>query len=531
MKLFSQQSLPRSFRNIGIAVLLLLAFAVIQAVILRQVCSRGMVAVNSVDKEGLPSLRHVAALQESLALYRLASYEWLFVQENEKAGRAKRAEELRQQSLALIADLQKLFPTGPVAAEIKSVDEAFTATVTVQDSVRKLVDSDFVAAMKALDTDVPPRIAALNSATSKLKETCYEASTTQVRDAVGGFASIQSKAFGFGSAMVGLTIVTTLLVTLVARQTRKRIAGILGPLYEGSETVTHTAANVSSISAKLSSNASSQAASVEETSASVEEIRSMVNKNSDHATAARSLAREAFQAATDGEKGMNELSKAMDDIKASSDKTTKIVKSIEEIAFQTNLLALNAAVEAARAGEAGLGFAVVADEVRNLAHRATAAAQETAQSIEEARRRSEHGVVTTRTAADGLHHIVERVGRVDELVEQIATASSEQSRGVAQVNEAMSAIDRSVQATAAEADQSALSAQRLSDQAHALRTAVADLVSFTDYDRATAPITTAPAYEAVETVSPARQPSFKAKPKAAAPNRDQRSEAMFASQD
>lgn len=531
MKLFSQQSLPRSFRNIGIAVLLLLAFAVIQAVILRQVCSRGMVAVNSVDKEGLPSLRHVAALQESLALYRLASYEWLFVQENEKAGRAKRAEELRQQSLGLIADLKKLFPDGLVAEEIKAVDAAFTATVTVQDSVRKLVDSDFVAAMKALDTDVPPRIAALNSATSKLKETCYEASTTQVRDAVGGFASIQSKAFGFGSAMVGLTIVTTLLVTLVARQTRQRIAGILGPLYEGSETVTHTAANVSSISGKLSANASSQAASVEETSASVEEIRSMVNKNSDHATAARSLAREAFQAATAGEKGMNELSKAMDDIKASSDKTTKIVKNIEEIAFQTNLLALNAAVEAARAGEAGLGFAVVADEVRNLAHRATAAAQETAQSIEEARRRSEHGVVTTRTAAEGLHHIVERVGRVDELVEQIATASSEQSRGVAQVNEAMSAIDRSVQATAAEADQSALSAQQLNDQAHALRTAVADLVSFTDYDRAITPVTAAPAHEAMGTVSPARQPSFKPKAKAAAPNRDQRAEAMFASQD
>jgi methyl-accepting chemotaxis protein len=528
MKAFSRQSLPRSFRHIGIAVLSLLVFAVIQAVILNRVCRNGKTAIGSMEHEGLPSLRQVAALRESLALYRLASYEWLFVQEGEKAGRAKRAEELRQESLGLIADLKKLFPEGPVAENLKAVDVALTETVAVQDRVRKLVDADFVAAMKALDSEVPPRITALNEATSKLKEACYQVSTSRVRNAVAGFDSIQSNAFGFGVATVGLTIGTTVLVMWVARQTRKRISGILGPLYEGSETVTHAAANVSSISAKLSANASSQAASVEETSASVEEIRSMVHKNSDHATAARALAREAFQAATAGEQGMNELSRAMDEIKASSDKTTKIVKNIEEIAFQTNLLALNAAVEAARAGEAGLGFAVVADEVRNLAHRATAAAQETAQSIEESRRRSEHGVVTTHSAAAGLHQIVERVGRVDELVEQIATASSEQSRGVAQVNEAMSEIDRSVQATAGEADESAHAAQRLNDQANALRNAVADLVAFTDYDRAGG--TVLPASEPQQS-TPARSPATPKLKAKAAPDRDQLSDAMFAAHD
>lgn len=483
MKGFNQRSLRRSFWHIRYAVLLLLVFAVIQAAVLRRVCSQGRTAVGSMENEGLPSLRHVAALQESLALYRLASYEWLFVQEGEKAARAKKADELRQQSLTLVGDLKKLFPAGPAAEKVKAVETAFAETVAVQDRVRKLVDADFATAMKALDSEVPPRIAALNDATGKLKETCYEVSTSRVRNAVAGFASINTNSFGFGIATVGLTIGTVLLVAFVARQTRNRISGILDPLYEGSETVTHAASNVSSISAKLSAAGASQAASVEETSASLEEIRSMVQKNSEHATSARTLAREAFQAATEGEKGMTELSKAMDEIKASSDKIARILKSIEEIAFQTNLLALNAAVEAARAGEAGLGFAVVADEVRNLAHRASAAAQETAQSIEESLRRSEHGVITTRHVAAGLHHIVEKVGRVDELVEQIASASSEQSRGVAQVNGAMGEIDRSAQATAAEADQSALAAQRLDEQARALRTAVDDLVAFVDYQR------------------------------------------------
>ena len=514
MRGLNQRTLRRSFWNIRFAVLLLLAFAVIQAVMLRQVCSHGQAAVGSMENEGLPSLRQVAALQESLALYRLASYEWLFVQESEKAARAKKADELRQQSLTLVGELKKLFPAGATAEQVGAVEAAFTETVKVQDRVRKLVDSDFATAMKALDAEVPPRIAALNDATGKLKETCYEVSTSRVRNAVAGFASINTNSFGFGIATVALTIGTTLLVAFVARQTRNRISGILDPLYEGSETVTHAASNVSSISAKLSSAGASQAASVEETSASLEEIRSMVQKNSEHATSARTLAREAFQAATEGEKGMTELSKAMDEIKASSDKIARILKSIEEIAFQTNLLALNAAVEAARAGEAGLGFAVVADEVRNLAHRASAAAQETAQSIEESLRRSEHGVVTTRHVATGLHHIVEKVGRVDELVEQIASASSEQSRGVAQVNGAMGEIDRSAQATAAEADQSALAAQRLDEQARALRTAVDDLVAFVDYQRSTTAVAAADA-----PTLPAKTVS-RFKPSPSAPQRD-----------
>jgi methyl-accepting chemotaxis protein len=237
---------------------------------------------------------------------------------------------------------------------------------------------------------------------------------------------------------------------------------------------------------KLSEAGSSQAASVEETSASMEEIRSMVKSNSENATTAKGLAREAFQAAGDGEREMTELSRAMDEIKASSDNIAKILKNIEEIAFQTNILALNAAVEAARAGEAGLGFAVVADEVRNLAQRASSAARETATSIEESLKRSRRGVDITSRVATGLQTIVGKARRVDELVEQIANACSEQSRGVEQVNSAMTQIDHVSQATASEADQSAAAAAQLNEQAKALRSAVDELIAFVDYSRAAA---------------------------------------------
>src|SRR3990172_8534028 len=88
----------------------------------------------------------------------------------------------------------------------------------------------------------------------------------------------------------------------------------------------------------------------------------------------------------------DEMRTAMNSIKAASDDVSKIIRTIDEVAFQTNILALNAAVEAARAGEAGLGFAVVADEVRNLAQRSAQAARETAVKIEEAIQKSEHGV-------------------------------------------------------------------------------------------------------------------------------------------
>jgi methyl-accepting chemotaxis protein len=172
---------------------------------------------------------------------------------------------------------------------------------------------------------------------------------------------------------------------------------------------------------------------------------------------------------------MTEMKQAMDAIKDSSATIAKIVKTIDEIAFQTNILALNAAVEAARAGEAGAGFAVVAEEVRSLAQRSAGAAKETAAKIEESVARSEHGVAISAKVATSFEEIVVKARKVDELVGEIATASTEQRQAIGQVTTAVSQMDKVTQTNAAGAEETASASEELSAQAEVMRESVGSL--------------------------------------------------------
>jgi methyl-accepting chemotaxis protein len=146
---------------------------------------------------------------------------------------------------------------------------------------------------------------------------------------------------------------------------------------------------------------------------------------------------------------MGELIDSMDRISKASEETSKIVKTIDEIAFQTNLLALNAAVEAARAGEAGAGFAVVADEVRNLAMRAAEAAKDTSGLIEGTVKRVDEGSVLVSTTNEAFQKVSESSSKVAELLGEISAASGEQSSGIDQINKAVTEMDKVVQSNAA----------------------------------------------------------------------------------
>lgn len=205
----------------------------------------------------------------------------------------------------------------------------------------------------------------------------------------------------------------------------------------------------------------------------------MTRRNAENAQAATELARQTHRAADQGASSIEAMSRAMDSIKASSDDTAKIIRTIDEIAFQTNLLALNAAVEAARAGEAGMGFAVVAEEVRNLAQRSAVAARETAARIEESLRRTNEGVTLSASVAAGLREIAIKARKVDELVAQVAGASQEQSQGIEQLNAAVGQMDRVTQSNAAGAEESASAAEELNAEAAALNRAVAVLLQLT----------------------------------------------------
>ncbi len=278
---------------------------------------------------------------------------------------------------------------------------------------------------------------------------------------------------------LGLTVILSLLVsTTIVRSLKKTLRRVVDDLGEGAEQVAAASSEVATASQTLAEGASEQAASLEETGASLEEMTSMVRRNAEAANKAKSLANETRVAADSGTSAMAEMQSAMNDIKTSSADIAKIVKSIDEIAFQTNILALNAAVEAARAGEAGLGFAVVADEVRNLAQRSAASAKETSEKIEDAISKSERGVQISAKVAENFSQITLKTREVDQYVAEIATASNEQAQGIAQVNTAVTQMDKVTQANAASAEESASASQELNAQAGAVKDSLRTLRGF-----------------------------------------------------
>ncbi len=180
---------------------------------------------------------------------------------------------------------------------------------------------------------------------------------------------------------------------------------------------------ISSGSQSLSQSSSEQASALEEISSSLQ-----TKQNTSNAQEARRLSEAARTSTLKGVDSMQRLSAAMDQIKASSDSTAKIVKTIDEIAFQTNLLALNAAVEAARAGDAGKGFAVVAEEVRNLAMRSAEAAKNTSTLIEESVHKAEGGVSINQEVLKNLQEINEHTNKLAADVSVVVVAGGWSSK-------------------------------------------------------------------------------------------------------
>jgi methyl-accepting chemotaxis protein len=238
------------------------------------------------------------------------------------------------------------------------------------------------------------------------------------------------------------------------------------------ERVAAASSQIRSGSQTLSQGASEQAGSIEEVSSSLHEVASMTKQNSDNAKEARSLSKVAESSVEAGVESMKRLSEAIGRIKASSDSTAKIIKTIDEIAFQTNLLALNAAVEAARAGDAGKGFAVVAEEVRNLAMRSAEAAKNTANLIEGSVKNSEGGVALNQEVLKNLGDISSQVKKVGVVMAEIAEASEQQTLGVDQVNTVIGRMSLVTQQIASNAEESASGAEELSKQADDFKTMV-----------------------------------------------------------
>jgi len=274
---------------------------------------------------------------------------------------------------------------------------------------------------------------------------------------------------------IGL-IVGISLALLIARGIISILSGITQCLDEGAEQVASASGQISSSSQAQAEGASEQAASIEETSSSLEQMSSMTKQNASNASNADNLSTESNIAVNESKKSMSELTDSMNDISKASEETSRIIKTIDEIAFQTNLLALNAAVEAARAGEAGAGFAVVADEVRNLAMRAASAAKDTSGLIEGTTAKVAHGASLVEKTNQVFQKVEDNTGKVASLVAEISAASKDQSDGIEQINRAISAMDKVTQQNASNAEESAAASEEMNSQAEQMKSMVDELV-------------------------------------------------------
>ena len=251
----------------------------------------------------------------------------------------------------------------------------------------------------------------------------------------------------------------------IAGGVEKSLKNIINTLSLSTMNISSSATQLNDASESLATGSSRQAAAIEETSATMNETSSMVAQNAENTRVASQIATTSLNEVNDAGRVMGDLMTTMGELKESSDKVGKIVKTIDDIAFQTNLLAINATVEAARAGgDAGRSFAVVAQEVRSLAQRSADSSRETAEIIEK-------NIALTDTSRKGAEQVMTIAGsnaknieNLNKLISEINAASEEQASGIKQINIAISQMEKVTQETAAVAEENAASSNNMKDE-------------------------------------------------------------------
>ncbi|MGF6653392.1 methyl-accepting chemotaxis protein [Paraburkholderia youngii] len=398
-----------------------------------------------------------------------------------------------------------------LAAELPRI-EALYRPVALEIN-RLAVSNQRDAAIAAIDTKCRPLLSALIKASNEYEDFTRERAQQMVRQSSDQFATQRNLLIAICLAALVLAVVAGAVITrsllralgaepVALVEVTQRVAGgdlspvpgansaptgsvlasmgkmqvslvhLIGQVRTSADSIATGSSQIASGNVDLSTRTEQQAASLQETAASMEELTSTVKQNAENAQQASSLSANASEVAGRGNQVVGEVVDTMSEIRTSSTRIADITGIIEGIAFQTNILALNAAVEAARAGEQGRGFAVVASEVRSLAQRSSSAAKEIKDLINASVQKIQNGSSLANEAGKTMAEVTQAVARVTDIMGEIAAASTEQSRGIEQVNQAITQMDEVTQQNAALVEEAAAASKSLEDQGRQLNQAV-----------------------------------------------------------
>lgn len=377
-----------------------------------------------------------------------------------------------QLAIGHMTELQHTDTTTEDAAMVEQVLAGIPQLHSLNDAAFKIAMTGDIPAMNAVIND---KFLPLAKQLRHDAQVLTDHRTARMQTAVEAAHTAATQAVWLTIAMLVMSLVVGAGVYFLVQKIVGDLADTATSLYEGAQQIAAAATEVSSSSQSLAQGASEQAASIQETSAAAEEINSMARRNTENSQSTAAMVSQSQVRFEETNHSLTEMVEAMDGISASSEKISRIIKVIDQIAFQTNILALNAAVEAARAGEAGMGFAVVADEVRNLAQRSAQAAKDTATLIEDSIAKSQAGKAKVDHVAEAIRAITAESVQMKLLVDEINLGSQEQSRGIDQISKAIHQMEKLTQSTAANAEESAAAAEELTAQSHSVKDIVDSL--------------------------------------------------------